>query len=1153
MLQTPRTEESIFAEALGKPSLSERAAFLDDVCGTDAALRARVENLLSSHENAGSFLNKQPVTPGDTTDVGPLAEVAGTVIGRYKLLQSIGEGGFGVVYMAEQKEPVRRKVALKIIKLGMDSKEVIARFEAERQALALMDHPNIARVFDAGTTETGRPYFVMELVKGVSIAEFCDKNQLPARQRLEIFTAVCQAVQHAHQKGIIHRDIKPSNVLVTLHDGKPVPKVIDFGVAKALNQELTEKTLFTTFGHMIGTPQYMSPEQAEMSGLDVDTRTDVYSLGVLLYELLTGTTPLEAKKLRSAGYAEMQRIIREEESPLPSVRVSTLGERLSVVAKDRHCDPKQLSQLLRGELDWIVMKTLEKDRTRRYETASSLARDVERYLNNEAVEACPPSAVYRMRKFASKYRTPMQVAVAFLLLLVAGVLASTWQAVRATRAEQVARIHAKEAQVSAAVAEDQKREADGAKDRAEKRSDELAALNASLRRANYVADMNLAWRAWDENYIIRTRDLLEKHRPRPGVTDLTGFEWHYLRRQLHLDRLTVKAYDGRALMVGYSPDGHRLISFGRTDPPGERTSWFEDKAGELKQWDATTGKQLPHQLKGPTDKVTCAALSPSGKQLAVGFLDKAVGLWELETGDLITLGEHTGGSVSLVGFSPDSGYLVSFVRQIPKTESNTGPSEIKVWDIKARKAVLSLNDIPYVGSAAVSPNGKLLATRDFSDLGDVKLREVATNRELPLLKGGDGSSLSIAFTPDGKCLVGCDADGMKTWNLATGKIDQTYKDVATLLGLSPDGRRLASSTHGGVIELWDSATGERLATMRGHSGYVISLAFSPDGKNVASAGVDGTLKVWNTTGERSAVTITVPGTSTRQDTGRLWLSEDAQTFLSGFGTTTIRLWNSATGEPSGAPFESKARVTCYSSAIDGKIALGDADGRVTIWDVAAGKAVRTFQGPTKDMSDVALSRGGQWLAIAGYGKAQVWDIQKGLAVCTIDDTPKDSIYLQLSPDGKQLAAVTFLGEAKSWSVPEGRVLWTTRFSDFRFSSARFSPDGKRPAVAGVPLRFLNGDVRILDAASGHEDVTPLTGHSHIVFHVAFSPDGTRLATGSFDNTVKIWDVTSGQEVLTLKGHTATVVSVGFSLDGRRVISADGVGTVRTWNATPLPD
>ena len=859
----------------------------------------------------------------------------------------------------------------------------------------------------------------------------------------------------------------------------------------------------------------------------------------------TGTTPFDRQRFATAAYDEIRRIIKEEDPPKPSTRLSTLGETLSTVSAKRKIEPAKLSALVRGDLDWMVMKALEKDRSRRYETASAFAADVRRFLNQEPIEARPPSTWYRFRKLARRNKLAIVTSSLVAAALVLGTAVSTWQAVRATGAERMALVNAEVARV-------QEQQAGDARQKAEKRSDELAALNATLRRANYVADMNLAYHAWDENYIIRTRDLLEKHRPRPGEADLTGFEWHYLRRRLHSDRLTVKAYDGYALDVGYGADGQRLISFGRADPPGERGGWFADRAGELKQWDATTGKQLPLRLKGPTDKVTCAALSPSGKQLAVGFLDKAVGLWDLETGDLTTLGEHTGGSVNLVGFSPDGGFLVSVVRHIPKTKSNSEPSEIKVWDIKARKAVLSLN-LPFLMTAAVSPDGKLLATQDFSDLAAVKLRDVATKRELPSLEAGSGSPISIAFAPDGKRLVGCGAEGMKTWNLATRKIDQTYKDVDTLLGISPDGRRLASSTHGGAIDLWDSATGERVATMKGHAGPVSSLAFSRDGNHVASAGADGTLKVWNTTGDMSAVLLTVPGTGTRPRAARLWLSEDPQTFLSGFTTTTIRFWNSATGKPSGVPFESKALVTRYSSAADGKIALGDADGRVTIWDAAAGKAVRTFQGPTKDMNDVALSRDGQWLAIAGQGKAQVWEVQKGLAVCTIDDTPKDSSNLQLGPDGKQLVVVTFRGEAKSWSVPEGRVLWTTRFSDFGLSSVCWSPDGKRLAVAGTPLRFFNGDVRILDAESGHEVVTPLTGHSRFVVSTAFSPDGTRLATGSYDKTVKIWDVASGQEVLTLKGHTAEVVSVGFSLDGRRLISSDSLGTVRTWDATPLPE
>jgi serine/threonine protein kinase/tetratricopeptide (TPR) repeat protein len=450
-----KNEEAIFNAAIEIDSPAERAAFIKSACGDDTALLARVEALLKVHFEDESFLKSPPAGIAGTLDAGPLTEGPGTRIGRYKLLQLVGEGGFGVVYMAEQEEPIRRKVALKIIKLGMDTKQVIARFEAERQALAMMDHPNIARVFDAGATDTGRPYFVMELVKGIPITEYCDKNNLDTRQRLELFIDVCKAVQHAHQKGIIHRDIKPSNVMITLHDGKPVPKIIDFGIAKATQHRLTEKTLFTEYRQFIGTPEYMSPEQAEMSGLDVDTRTDIYSLGVLLYELLTGTTPFEADKLRSAAYDEIRRIIREDEPPRPSTRLSTLGDALTDIAKHRDVQPGELCKIVRGDLDWVVMKTIEKDRTRRYETANELAMDIERHLCDEPVSAGPPSVRYRLTKFVRRHRTGVAAGLLVAAAIVVGLVVSTtmyFRAEQALRREAAARAEAeRQASISQAV------------------------------------------------------------------------------------------------------------------------------------------------------------------------------------------------------------------------------------------------------------------------------------------------------------------------------------------------------------------------------------------------------------------------------------------------------------------------------------------------------------------------------------------------------------------------------------------------------------------------------------------------------------------------------------------------------------------------------
>jgi serine/threonine protein kinase/tetratricopeptide (TPR) repeat protein len=411
---------TIFTGALERDSEPERAAYLDEACGGDADLRGRVDALLRAHEQAGGFLEPGVTAGSETSSVAaaPANPVAGGIVaGRYKLIEEIGEGGMGTVWMAQQTEPVKRAVALKLIKPGMDSRQVLARFEAERQALALMDHPNIARVLDAGAIESGRPFFVMELVKGVPITKYCDEHRLTPRQRLELFVPVCQAVQHAHQKGIIHRDIKPSNILVAQYDGRPVPKVIDFGVAKAAGQQLTDKTLMTGFGAVVGTLEYMSPEQAELNQLDIDTRSDIYSLGVVLYELLTGSTPLDRKRLKQAAFAEVLRIIREEEPPKPSTRLSGSKDSLPSVSAQRQMEPAKLTKLVRGELDWIVMKALDKDRDRRYETANGFAMDVQRYLADEPVLACPPSAGYRLRKLLRRHKGPVLAGSAIVLVL----------------------------------------------------------------------------------------------------------------------------------------------------------------------------------------------------------------------------------------------------------------------------------------------------------------------------------------------------------------------------------------------------------------------------------------------------------------------------------------------------------------------------------------------------------------------------------------------------------------------------------------------------------------------------------------------------------------------------------------------------------------
>jgi serine/threonine protein kinase len=590
-------EDAIVEAALDLPPES-RGVFVDKACGDDDGLRQLVEALLKVHQRILT-LPAPPVrsVPG-TLRVAPVSptEKPGERIGRYKLLQQVGEGGCGVVYMAEQEEPVRRRVALKVIKLGMDTRQVIARFEAERQALALMDHPNIAKVLDGGATDSGRPYFVMELVRGVKITDYCDQNNLTTAQRLDLFSQVCKAIQHAHQKGIIHRDIKPSNILVTLHDGVPVPKVIDFGIAKATEQRLTDKTLFTALEQFMGTPAYMSPEQAEMSGLDIDTRSDIYSLGVLLYELLTGKTPFEAKALMVAGLDEMRRVIREQDPMRPSTRLSSLeaAER-TTVARRRQIEALKLIHLVQGDLDWMVMKCLEKDRTRRYETANGLLLDIQRHLGNEPVLARPPSHLYRFQKLVRRNKLAFAAAGAVTAALVLGLVVSAWQAVRAKRAESEQRTLREKAQSS-----DQNALAAARSAQAQARRAEL--LAEEIRQNLYAARLGLAQQTFDQGDVARALDLLDSVRPQTGQTDLRGFEWYYLWRLCHSERLDLDAHQGQVRAVAFSPDNLTIATASANEM-------------SIRLWDATEGHQRG-VIEGHTGRVQGLAFSPDGTLLA---------------------------------------------------------------------------------------------------------------------------------------------------------------------------------------------------------------------------------------------------------------------------------------------------------------------------------------------------------------------------------------------------------------------------------------------------------------------------------------------------------------------------------------------------------
>jgi WD40 repeat protein/serine/threonine protein kinase len=1153
MPSTPQqADDAIFAGALELASREERAAFLDRACAVDQSQRRRVEALLRSHDEAGDFLKEPLVATSPSIAEASITEGPGTLIGRYKLLQQIGEGGFGNVYMAQQKEPVRRKVALKIIKLGMDSKEIIARFEAERQALALMDHPNIARVLDAGATQTGRPYFVMELVNGVAIGEFCDKNRLSTRPRLELFIAVCQAVQHAHQKGVIHRDLKPSNILVTLHDGKPVPKVIDFGVAKAINQELTEKTLFTAFGHMVGTPQYMSPEQAELSGLDVDTRSDIYSLGVVLYELLTGTTPLEAKQLRHAAYAELQRLIREEEAPRPSQRVSALGEWLSVVAQDRKCDPVQLQRLLRGELDWIVMKALDKDRTRRYETANSLARDLQHYLADEPVEACPPTVGYRLHKFARKNRSLLMTAASFAAVLLLGATVSIWQAVLATQAETRANDNAQQAAAQKLEAQEQ--------------AEKVKELNAKLRATLYAAQMNLAQNALDARGIERVEELLELQRPKLGETDLRNFEWHYLYRVSHAE-FHLRGHTSNVNCVAYSRDGKRLASGG---------------ADDVIVWDAQTGKLLLRFTAVDKGAVSSVAYSPDGKHLATAcnFWDAAkksicgeAKVWDAESGKEIHFLQGHAGGINSVAFCPGGNRLAT--GSVDKT--------VKVWDAQAGKEIMSLKGhTQEVVNVAFSPDGKRLASSSGQGAGsgETILWNAESGDKLYTLNAGN---LSVAFSPDSKRLASNSMSKVTVWNVQTGKELFTTKKISggvLCVAFSPDGKRLATGAsdmrsseghpnQGGDVKIWDAESGQELVTLLAHPGsWGVKVAFSPDGKHLASAG-NKSVKVWDTQARpnpRILKTVKaddpflppyafVRGVSFSPDGKRLATSTENKSFGKGPQSQggDVKIWDALTGQELFTLPVFDAKVV-FSP--DGKRLATTAKGAVNLWDAKTGKELFSMKGNAA----IAFSSDGKYLASGGStgpggGMAIVmWDTHTGELLPTFEGYKNGPLLnVAFSPDGALLASTGLVFEGKGpesklkvWETRTGKELFTHRLATALARGVAFSKDGKRLASHTYDA------VQVWDTRTGENQLT-FKGHTVGFNSVAFSPDGKRLVTSASDKTVKLWDAQSGKELLTLEGHGGKLNEVAFSPDGNWLAAGSAHGTVKIWDATPLPE
>jgi WD40 repeat protein/serine/threonine protein kinase len=1162
--------ESIFFAALDKASPEERAAYLEEACGTDQELRRCVERLLSAQPRVGSFLQgRAPGLPA-TVDESPLTERPGTRIGPYKLLEQIGEGGMGVVYMAEQEQPVRRRVALKIIKPGMDSAQVIARFEAERQALALMDHPNIAKVLDAGTTESGRPYFVMELVHGVPVTKYCDDNHLNPCERLELFVPVCRAIQHAHQKGIIHRDVKPSNVLVCLYDGKPVPKVIDFGVAKATQQRLTERTLFTQFGAMVGTLEYMSPEQAERSQLGVDTRSDVYSLGVLLYELLTGTTPLEKQRLREVAFDEVLRLIREEEPPRPSTRLSSSGPALVAISAQRRTEPARLAKLVRGELDWIVMKALEKDRARRYDSASGLARDIERYLHDETVEACPPSTVYRLRKFARKNRKLLLTAAALVATLLLGVLDTAWQALRARRAEAEALAQRNAAVVKEQEAQEERNQAAGANAR-------LTRVMHDLRRTLYAAHMNLAQKAWDTPAgMAMARGLLDQQRPGSGEADLRGFEWHYLNRLCHTELLTLAGHTRAIHRMALAGDGRRLATDSGDGTvrvwdlqTGQQILSCKGKQGFLETlgfshddrglvvieglrpgWsigvlDAQTGKEIwMHQVNFKWG--LGHALSPDRRRLATYGMDDTVKVWNLETGEeSLTLGEHAS-RVTALAFSPDG------LRLATASDDKT----VRLWDAHTARELLTLKGHGKpVTSMAFSADGHRLASGSIDRTA--KVWDVQHGGELFTLTGHDDTVFRVAFSPDGR-LLGTSSGAVKVWDAQTGRAKYTLcesPEWVSTWNFSPDSRRLLSGDTNRTIRVWDAQTGQEVLRHRGHADRLEDVRFSPDGRRILSAAADGVVKVWDA--EKSPEPVCIRRfrgkiSAVAFHAGRIAVAHNIPPAKSDdWSKGEVQITDVRTGQEILTLKADDRGVWNVAFSPDGqRLASIGTDLTLKAWEVQTGREIFTLEGRKEAHQggvfiggEVAYSPDGRHLASASSDeKVTVRDARTGRETLAVR-TKEVADTLAYSPDGLRLAG----GCSKSvkvWDTRTGQEAFTITSPPGQVQSVAFTPDGHY-LVGGAD----RDTIRFWDASTGRE-VRTLRGHSGSVVQLAFSPDGRRLASASADHTVKLWDPATGHELWTFTGPEA-FTSVAFSPDGTQLAGACG-NEVRIWDATPLP-
>ncbi len=1112
MSDAPNQEIIVFNEALQLP-VTERGDYLDRACSGDAELRRRVDILLRAHVQAGDFLEEPPTAIPSWRDSGrasassmasvlSIAEQPGDRIGRYKLLQQIGEGGCGVVYMAEQEEPVRRRVALKVIKLGMDTKNVIARFEAERQALALMDHPNIARVLDAGATDTGRPFFVMELVRGSKITDYCDQNDLSIRERLDLFIFVCRAVQHAHQKGVIHRDIKPSNILITVNDGSPVPKVIDFGIAKATQGRLIDQTFFTAFEQFIGTPAYMSPEQSILTSVDIDTRTDIYSLGVLLYELLTGQPPFPQKELLATGLEEMRRIIREKEPMRPSTRLSQAAKAMAPGPPGRR-EPKQLERLiplLQGDLDWIVMKCLEKDRARRYDTANGLAMELQRFLANEPVVARPPSRLYLLQKLFRRHKLFFVTGGAVLAALVTGLALSTWQYQAKSRAEREQNSMRVRAEAAERRVREQLYTALLEQARATVRSGELGqrvrTLDAVQRAgtiSNSVALRQVAVAAMALPDMRLEREI-------SFVQDEGGRECDpALERYavcVNKGSVEVRAIVDNHLLANLPPVSDHLGHVKRWSHDGRYLAIKRDLVatgdrGDVEVWDMVSIRRVLDLRDCATD--AAVAFHPAGRHFAVGQLDGGVRVWDLETGREVRQ-IRLPGTLASLSFSPDGTLLAA-----PCSQSASNMVGFVNWDTGELKAVLP-SASPVV-QVAWRPGQSRVAIPDLDS--NVRLVDPTTG-ESKTLGRHKAEAVHVAFSPDGAYLIsgGWERE-LICWEMTTLQRAFTMGLNSERVQFSRNGRKCAVHTTDRlqIYEFVEPSACRELSADLGQS--VFFGRFSPDGQWFAAGG-SKFIGVWDLTSPGSAALLP-------SDTVRFpFFSTDASDIYA-HGSGALQRWHLRRGEGAEPPVLTAQAMAVpdevlQATALSNELVMFCPDGvRFMPLGNTNVASIRHLEMP--GIASLA-SPDERWLGVMYRWSPALSMLRLPEVTLAATLTNRANVGgFSFSPNGEELVVVTERGlecyETVHWQ--------RTRELPIRceaFARVHFMPDGQRFWLNSDGRNSTFRDARSFEVLLSLPEGTMVLG---------ISPNGRHLAVSVDLRRVQLWDLERVEEHLRALG------------------------------------